>query len=399
LLFWNNAPASLTNGKIADGVVGPSNFNAELSPSLGEIQADGQGWLWALRMDTISVYNLPLTTSAAPFYTLQPPVPVAGGGSIGWTDALDIAGIAVTSDSSYLWLADPNNNRVIRIRDPLSDPVVDVVLGQANATGDQCNRGAAQPARDSLCNPGNVAFDRNGNVYVSDHALEARGNHRLLEYDASLFPASPATALFAVQASRVYGTNGSFTASSCQDLMCGPWDPAFDPLGQMVVGMNAYIGSRFPVFYQDPLNNTSPPGTLNDYYSMAYATHYDSSGNLYITDRNRGRVLIYLSPTLAPDTPAPTASPTASATRTATRTPTVTRTATPTDTATLTETPTRTRTPTETATATFTPTGTSTLTPAPTSTASRTPTLTAPAPVTATPSVADHRLYLPLIRK
>jgi sugar lactone lactonase YvrE len=295
ILFWNNAPASLTNGKAADGVVGPSNFNAEFSPPFGELQVDNQNHLWTMRVNTISVYTLPLTTGQTPFYSLQPPASVAGGGSIGWTSILDIAGIAVSASGDYLWLADPENNRVLRIRNPLTNPLVDVVLGQLNATGNQCNRGAAQPSQTSLCRPGNVAFDRNGNLFVSDHALEVTGNHRMLEYDAALFPAAPASALFAVPANRVYGTNGSFTGSACQDLMCGPWDPAFSSSGRMVVGMNTYLGSHFPVFYQDPLNNSSPGGTLNDYYSMAYATHYDAAGNLYITDRNRGRVLIYLA--------------------------------------------------------------------------------------------------------
>ncbi len=295
ILFWNNAPWSLTNGKAAEGVIGPSNFNAELSPAFGQVRVDGQSRLWTMRGDAISVYTLPLTTGATPFYTLSPPIPVKGDGSVSWGSYLDIASIAVTSDGSYLWLADPENHRVIRISTPLISPTVDIVLGQLSVTGNQCNqgRGPSQPSRDSLCYPGNVTFDQNGNLFVSDHALEVQGNHRLLEYDANLFPPSPSSAIFGIQASRVYGTNGSFTGPSCQDALCGPWEPAFNNQGRMVVGLNAYIGSRFPLVYQDPLTNTSPITTVHDYYSMAYATHYDAWGNLYVTDRNRGRVLIY----------------------------------------------------------------------------------------------------------
>lgn len=297
ILFWNGAPWCLTNGKAADGVVGASNFHEEPPPPMGQVRVDGEHRLWTIRGDTISVYTLPLVTGAVPFYTLRPPVPVRGGGSLGWGTYLDIASIAVTADGGYLWLADPENNRVIRMSAPLTSPEVDVVLGQLDLAGNQCNqgRGESEPSRDSLCYPGNVTFDRTGNLFVSDHALEVRGNHRLLEYDAGLFPSSPPSALFGVLASRVYGTGGSFTAPSCQDALCGPWEPAFDDNGRMVVGLNGYIGSRFPLVYQDPLVNPVPVGTLNDYYSMAYATHYDAYGNLYVTDRNRGRVLIYLS--------------------------------------------------------------------------------------------------------
>src|SRR5439155_25796712 len=40
---------------------------------------------------------------------------------------------------------------------------------------------------DTLCRPGSVTFDRKGNLWVSDHSLESRGNWRLLEYDADQF--------------------------------------------------------------------------------------------------------------------------------------------------------------------------------------------------------------------
>ena len=303
-LFWNDAPASLTNGKAADGVIGAPNFNQPTEPPTGPIAVDGQDQLWAMRDHTLSVYALPLTSGETPFYTLQPPVALKGGGSLTWGEG--IAGMEVTANGDYLWLSDTDSHRVIRIATPLTNPTVDIVLGQVNASGNLCNQGQGtdldlQPTANSLCFPASLSIDSNGNLFVSDHALESTGNHRLLEFDASLFPASPASALFGISASRVYGTSGSFTVPGClnqeQDPLCQPLKPAFNQTGRMVVGLNSHSGKHFPLVYQNVLTNPLPVDTLKDYYSMPTAAIYDADGNLYVADQNRGRVLIYLAGT------------------------------------------------------------------------------------------------------
>ena len=307
LLFWND-PASVSNGRPADGFVGASNPNVEPQPPFGRVRADGRGHLWAIRGDSILVYALPLTTGAVPMATLTSPVQVVGnGGPVEWNETLAIGGIAPNGRGTQLWVADPRKNRVFRIRDPLTNPLVDVVLGQQVLSGRECNygrdiddpRGEILPShqsRDSLCEPGAVALDRHGNVWVSDNALEVQGNRRLLEYDASLFRGGSTTALFGPPASRVFGTNGSFTSLGCQDALCGPWEPAFSSKGQMVVGLNGIFGRRFPIFYDDPLHNATPSGELNDFGSMPFAATFDGNDNLYIADLNRDRVFVYLRP-------------------------------------------------------------------------------------------------------
>jgi hypothetical protein len=142
-------------------------------------------------------------------------------------------------------------------------------------------------------------------VWVSDHALEVEGNRRLLEYDASLFRQDSTTARFGIPATRVFGTDGSFTGPSCQDALCGPWEPAFSARGHMVVGLNGIIGSRFPLVYDDPLRSDRPDDTLNDFHSMAYAATFDDSDNLYVADLNRDRVFVYRRPFAASPSPPP----------------------------------------------------------------------------------------------
>lgn len=301
ILFWNN-PSALVNGQTADGYVGTTDPRRYVDPpDFGRIRQDQSGHLWALRGAEIQLYALPLTTGAAPMKIIQSPLPVLGGGTITWDSSLLVGGLAPTANSALLWVADPRRHRVFRVRDPLTTPIVDIVLGQTSVSGTSCNQGLSQPSRTSLCHPGAVVLDPQGNLYVSDHALEVEGNGRLLEYDAALFPANPAAALFGIPASRVIGTNGSFTGSCV--TMCGPFEPAFSKSGVMVLGINGYSGSRFPFVYPNPLANENHT-TLQDYGSMPYASVFDDHDNLYIVDKNRGRALVYHMP--FPETTPPT---------------------------------------------------------------------------------------------
>lgn len=232
---------------------------------------------------------------------------------------MERGGIASNGPGTRLWVADAARNRVFRVRDPLTNPVVDIVLGQTDSNGTLCNQGNGNmPSQTSLCAPGNVTLDPWGNVYVSDDSLEVDGNFRLLEFDANLFPDDWPTALFGIPATRVFGRNGSFTDPYCHlfsyvynfNLACGPLQPAFTSDGQMVVGMNGYIGSRFPLVYNTPLVSDQPDTYLNDFSSYGgYSAVFDSNNDLYITDLDRARVLVYRQP-LASGTPAVSLSPT-----------------------------------------------------------------------------------------
>ena len=312
LLFWNDPP-SLSDGQAADGWTGAFDLEGRptpgfhASPDFGRIRADRAQppHLWVLRGDQILVYALPLTTGALPVAGLGSGIPVAGNaGTVTWDGLLPIGGLAVNANGTELWVADPNRHRVFRIRNPLgTGRQVDVILGQADATETSCNRGQPSPGRNTLCNPGSVALDPSGNVYVSDSALEGVGNFRMLEWDAARFEAPGL--ILGPDADRVFGTGGSFSISGCQDPMCAPWEPAFASSGAMVVGLNPYLAtSRFPLVYRTPLTTQDPDTYLDDYWSQPYAATFDRRDNLYMADLNRGRVLVFRDPLgLAPAGP------------------------------------------------------------------------------------------------
>jgi hypothetical protein len=61
----------------------------------------------------------------------------------------------------------------------------------------------------------------------------------------------------------------------------------------MVIGLNGYLGPRFPMVYQDPLTNPLPIAALADFHSMPLSARFDQFDNLYVIEHNRNRILIY----------------------------------------------------------------------------------------------------------
>lgn len=331
LVFWNNL-SSLTNHKPADGYAGNFGTNYQMQsfqdqdPSCcSAISADRSGHVWIGVFDDrdwspgILGYSLPLTTGAVPSsiirggaqYNLQPTaLPVLGGGTI---NLGIIWGLAANSDSSFLWVADTYYHRVLRIRSPLSNPVVDVILGHTTYPDIACNQGGV-PTALTLCFPGSVSLDRLGNLWVGDSSLEIQGNMRLLEYDAALFPTNNATALYAIPATRIIPNIAS-------------WQTAFDSTNRLVAGVNNYFTggplgtqTRFPIYMNNPLAAQTIDGHLQDYGSP-FSAAFDDTDNLYVGDINRGNVHIYLNPFNNNAAPTPTPVNTAQATPTATPIP------------------------------------------------------------------------------
>ncbi len=313
LLFWNNDGTgaladTLANNEPADGCVivlppEPSCTLARNDASGLEVvtlKADGgdPARLWVHRRDRILVYDLPLSPGEVPIKTIRYPIPLLGGGEIGASDPS--FGIAPTENSRFLWVSQRDTNRVFRIRNPLSDTerVVDVVLGRSS-----CRRTSA-----ALCKPGALSFDRFGNLFVSDHALEVEGNMRLLVFDGDLFPTRDplnSSLIARPPATKVFPDQATF-------------EPAFDSANRMVVGYNPYFGVpnpqlfpdsvfplsgsggvSFPGVYATPLSISTAPGAfLRDFQSMPMSAAFDDDDNLYVLDHNRGRVLAYRQPLL-----------------------------------------------------------------------------------------------------
>ncbi len=325
VLFWNGLE-DLYNGRPADGVVGDEQNEEEWDHCCGRIKVDDAGRLWVLGLEGrhfLDIYELPLTAESVPIHTVWKrdySLPVLGS-----DDVIELGervfGIAPVGNGDYVWLSDTDNHRVIRIRDPLLQPTVDVVLGQENARDTSCNQGRFRPNdrakiksgahMDALCFPGALSVDKIGNLFVSDHSLEVDGNQRLLVFSPLLTPANNTSAIFAPSAtmgffesaptpSRLFvgrGADRFQIRETHHTLTAATWEPAFDSTNRMVVGYNAYVGPRFVGVYDDPLGpNDLPTSYLYDFGGMYYTAAFDRHDNLYVGDINRGRLLIYKNP-------------------------------------------------------------------------------------------------------
>ena len=334
LMFWNGLD-TLTNGRNADGVVGSRFFAESWEACCGRVGIDTSDRLWALGFEGarfLDVYQLPLTEYSVPIHTtwtLETALPVLGTDSKTRIE-YSIDGIAPVDNGEFVWLSDTDNHRVLRIRDPLTNPVVDVILGQENPNDNQCNRGRFQAAArtsiedpsnsDVLCFPGALSIDRLGNLYVSDHALEIVGNQRLLVFSRETISSTNTETIFGPHATKVFtrstvGRNNLWAdpwerrvviREHSRTLSAATWEPAFDSTNRMVVGYNAYAGPRFVGVYDDPLGpDTLPTAYLYDFGSMPYTAAFDDKDNLYVGDINRSRVLVYHNPFGNPPQPTP----------------------------------------------------------------------------------------------
>lgn len=196
-------------------------------------------------------------------------------------------GIVVDSATGRIYVPDTQNNRV---------------LGWSSATGFSMGDPAtiivtSDGAGMNLQQPSAVAVDRAGNLYVADSA-----NDRILQYLAPITSSSVAvrvighTSLFGLPAADTLSTPYGVAVDSSGNLFVA------DTYNNRVVEFNAPLTSGMPasrVFGQPDsssgANNQgkSTPGADTLYWPFGIAV--DGAGNLYVSDTNNSRVLVYRS--------------------------------------------------------------------------------------------------------
>ncbi|MGB6555472.1 MAG: choice-of-anchor D domain-containing protein [Candidatus Binataceae bacterium] len=236
--------------------------------------------------------------------------PNAGGPESGAT--LSAPQGAATDSSGNLFVADSSNNRVLEFAAPAAAcspyPCVDsaAAITVFGACGDFIENGCPPNAvsAESLFDPTGVAFDRTGDLFISDS-----GNSRVLEFSPP-FGAAPA-------ATGVFGQNGSFTANQCNGgglsalTLCAPGAIAADSAGDLYVAdteNNRALEFAAPfsaspqasvVFGQSgsfTSSGTNFGGASGATMDAPAAVALDSRGNLYIGDSGNSRVLEFAPP-------------------------------------------------------------------------------------------------------
>ena len=197
VLRFANADA-LANGAAAEAVFGQGNFTAFTSSSTPNefrfsafgICVDGQGRLWIADINNKRVLRFDNANTSASFpaatrvYGQQNfTTKIAGSDAKGLGGPADV----LVDSNDRLWVADVNNNRVLRFDNISSKPSgasADAVLGQA--TFGTVGEGLSQSTMDL---PFSLAITAGGTLFVAD-----RDNNRILRFNNAASLANGANA-------------------------------------------------------------------------------------------------------------------------------------------------------------------------------------------------------------
>lgn len=239
------APAVVTAGEIltfpaADLVLGQANFTSSVETNppgstsladVGDIIRDpfsGKVFVADTENNRVLRYRNPATLAnggAAEFAFGQANLTSRVSGTSASSNS-GPSGLALDS-AGRLWVADPDNNRVLRFNAAVSTttnaPGASLVLGQPNFT----SGGAAMPPTASSMNsPFGLHFDAAGRLWVVDS-----GNHRILRFD------NPDSLSNGAAADAVLGQSSFVTSASGggASALNSPLDLAVDSTGTLWV--------------------------------------------------------------------------------------------------------------------------------------------------------------------
>jgi len=284
--FLTGEAASLVIGQTSLTGTGDSSPSGGLFGPTG-LAFDPSGNLWVVDSGNNRVleFKSPFSNGESASLVIGQPT---FGGYIGTTTegGLNSPSYLAFDPSGNLWVTDQGNNRVLEFTSPFSTgQKASVVIGHANFTA---FAPSSTTTAKSLFEPVGIAFDSKGNLWVVDS-----GDHRILEYSAPFSIGDSA-------ASMVIGQSSFTTASSSTGL--NAYAIAFDSSGNLWVsdgisGVTEYLaplstgetGSQVEGPKTVTGSGTPPGDKLLDPQGLAF----DAANNLWVTDHDHGRVVVY----------------------------------------------------------------------------------------------------------
>jgi sugar lactone lactonase YvrE len=208
---------------------------------------------------------------------------------------------AIAFDSSgNLWVADQSNSRVVEFPTPFTNgEAATLELGQSNGFG---NSSPGDTAVD-LSSPSGVTFDSSGNLWVAD-----QGNNRVLQFlKGSGFTLEESATLVLGQQQTGFTTSA---ATNTATALSGPTSTAFDQYGDLWVvdggnnrvleypkgtGLTTGEAASIELGQSGGFNNGGVGHTQNS-MDGPIAIAFDSSGDLWVSDRGNNRILEFIPP-------------------------------------------------------------------------------------------------------
>jgi uncharacterized protein (TIGR03437 family) len=218
---------------------------------------------------------------------------------------------SVTFDSAgNLWVADSGNHRVVRFNastlNAITPPDADVVIGQKDFVSSAPNAGGNEVSGAGFEAPTAVAFDAQGNLYVSDF-----GNSRILKFTGPFAPSTPSPAASTVWGQNDFSTKGVAGQASASTI-ANPAGLTVDPAGNLYV--SAPADNRILIFGKDTASGSAARSVLGqadfvtttanaNVFPLASANtvatpidvKVDNNGNVFVADTGNHRVLRFSS--------------------------------------------------------------------------------------------------------
>ncbi len=213
---------------------------------------------------------------------------------------------AVAVDASgNLWVADTGNNRILRFgASSLSTPApvaADTVIGQKDFVSSLANAGGVVSAS-GMDTPAGLAFDAQGNLYVSDY-----NNTRVIRFPAPLGPGSGAAVAAAVWGESNLTSRG-VPPQATSSSIGGPQGISVDANGNLYVAVpkdnrvmvfstaSGSAASASNVLGQSDFTTTTAntktfPQASSNTLSSPTDVKVDSNGNVFVSDSGNNRVL------------------------------------------------------------------------------------------------------------
>ncbi|MDE1830417.1 MAG: NHL repeat-containing protein, partial [Thaumarchaeota archaeon] len=196
--------------------------------------------------------------------------------------------------SGDLWVTDSGNNRVLKFDAPFSSgESASLVVGQPDFTTN-----SSATTRDGLYFPTSLGFDSSGDLWVTDS-----GHNRVLMYTPAALTGIPPSAQV-VLGQPNFTTNSSAATQNGLDY---PTGLSFDPLGNLWVSDAAnnrvlnFIapfssGENASLVIGQPDFTSNSSATTQNGLALPLHSAFDSSGDLWVSDSGNNRVLKFDAP-------------------------------------------------------------------------------------------------------
>lgn len=305
ILFWNDASA-LTNGQSADGAIGQSDLFSTARPAAssrtlslpqgGHVDSSGRLWVADIQNNRVLRFSPPFATGMAADLVLgQPDFTSSSAGTSSTT--LRSPSDALPDASGGVWVADLSNHRLLHYSAPLTNGApADVVLGQSVFT----SSAAASPSASTMGAPAALSLDSTG-IWASDNNF-----NRVLHFSAPFSSGQGADIVLG---------QSVFTASAAATTQSGfktPFGSSDDGAGGLWVadysnfralhfsapissGMNADLVVGQTDFISGS-SAYSPPANTASRVAFFSDIALDAAGNLYAASNADYRILRFPAP-------------------------------------------------------------------------------------------------------